>query len=74
MENAVFHSIEGTRDWEYKQFKLMERKHQWILMTGTTSILFESIYDVLSNLTEKGFHVTFRTPPSMDYIPSSCSS
>ena len=74
MEAAIFHLIEGTNDWQYKDFKLTELKKtsQWKLMTGTTSILFDSIYDAISDLGERGYNSTFKAPPEVDDIPPKC--
>ena len=74
MENATFHLIDGTNDWHYKDFKLTEIKktHQWELITGTTSIFFDSIYDAISDLAKKGYSSTFKASPEIDDIPPKC--
>ena len=75
MESAVFHLVEGTKDWQYKHFILTGIKnHRWILKAGTKSIFFDSIYDALNNLFKKGYYVTFKLPKSMENIPSSCNT
>ena len=73
MESAVFHLVDGTKDWQYKHFTLSEIKNQyWLLMTGTTSTFFDSIYDAISYLAEKGYNSTFKAPPEIGDIPSKC--
>jgi len=76
MKDVVFILNEETNGWQYKDLTLtvLKKTHQWELMTGTKSIFFDSIYDVLSKLSQKGYHATFRSPPSMDNVSSSCNS